>query len=518
MPRLPLLGGAYEAQSIIANAQRCINLYPEVNPTNTQAPVPVTHYPTPGKTQISAGFGPGRGNFTASDGTAYGVSGSTLYWFGVDGQPQILGTISNLATPVRWVDNSLELLVLDGAANGAWTIDLPTKVLTRKEDFGGTTGAYLDTFAIVNVLDTKEFTVSEPNSFIFPGDIGSKTAAPDQLAAVMTVRRELWLIGKKSTEIWTTVPDVDFPFQIIPGAFIEYGSAAPYSIVTADISLFWLGQNEEGQGMVMRGKGYEVKKISTFAIDSMLQGYSTLTDAQAYSYQENGHVFFVLNFPTADQTWVFDESTDAWHQRSWMDQDGYLHRDRLCSNITAYGKRWGQDWETGALYEVGVAITTDNGMPILRLRSFPHLPTTMIAGSGSLGLDGKRLKYHKFMADMEVGTEEETSLPLQLYDSALLQETSSEILLDPNSYSLLLDYGGLNGVPGPRVLLRWSNTRGASWQGSLSQSLGSAGQYNTQPAWQRLGMARDRIWELSWVTRGKTALNGAWVKFTHMKS
>jgi len=269
---------------------------------------------------------------------------------------------------------------------------------------------------------------------------------------------------------------------------------------------------------VLRGKGYEVLKISTHALDNTFQSFSTLLDAQAFTYQENGHIFYVLNFPSADQTWVYDESTGAWHQRAWMDQNGQLHRDRLCSIITAYGKRWGQDWETGALYEVSVEITTDNGNPILRLRSFPHFVTISLAGGGSIGLDGKRIKYHKFMADMEVGTEEETSLPLQLNEVALLQETSNEILQDPNNYSILIDNSGFSGVPGPRVLLRWSNTRGASWQGSLSQSLGSSGQYNVQPAWNRLGMARDRIWELSWVTRGKTALNGAWVNLTWMKS
>ena len=517
MPRLPLLGGAYEAQSIIANAQRCINLYPEIN--QKDAPVLVTHYPTPGKTQVTAGYGVGRGQFTASDGTAYGVSGNTLYWFNAAGALVVLGTISALQTPVRWIDNSIELLVVDGTADGAWIIHLATKVMTRKNLFGTTLGAYLDTFAIVNVIGTKEFSVSEPNSYIFPGDIGQKTAAPDMLTGVVSVRRELWLLGVKSSEIWTTVPDADFPFQIIPGAFIEYGCAAPYSIATADVSIFWLGQNEEGQGLVLRGKGYEVLKISTHALDDTLQSFSTLLDAQAFTYQENGHIFYVLNFPSADQTWAYDESTGAWHQRAWMDQDGQLHRDRLCSIITAYGKRWGQDWETGMLYEVGVGISTDNGMPILRLRSFPHLPTISIGGGATLSLDGKRLKYHKFMADMEVGTEEETSLPEgELNTAALLQETAYEILQDPNNYSILIDNSGFNGIPGPRVLLRWSNTRGASWQGSLSQSLGSAGQYNTQPAWQRLGMARDRIWELSWVTRGKTALNGAWVNFTHMKS
>lgn len=46
MPRIPLLGAAYEAQSVIANAQRCINLYPEANQKDSS--VPLTHYPTPG--------------------------------------------------------------------------------------------------------------------------------------------------------------------------------------------------------------------------------------------------------------------------------------------------------------------------------------------------------------------------------------------------------------------------------------------------------------------------------------
>lgn len=51
--RFPLVGGAYQAKSIIANAQRCVNLYPEANLPSSQAPVPVTHYPTPGLKKIA---------------------------------------------------------------------------------------------------------------------------------------------------------------------------------------------------------------------------------------------------------------------------------------------------------------------------------------------------------------------------------------------------------------------------------------------------------------------------------
>lgn len=44
--RITLENGFYKAKSIIANAQREINLYPEKNPGDS--PVPVTHYPTSG--------------------------------------------------------------------------------------------------------------------------------------------------------------------------------------------------------------------------------------------------------------------------------------------------------------------------------------------------------------------------------------------------------------------------------------------------------------------------------------
>jgi hypothetical protein len=29
--------------------------------------------------------------------------------------------------------------------------------------------------------------------------------------------------------------------------------------------------------------------------------------------------------------------------------------------------------------------------------------------------------------------------------------------------------------------------------------------------WQRLGLARDRVWELSWTAGGMVALQGAWI-------
>lgn len=557
MARWPLLGGAYMAQGIIANCQRCVNLYPERNPVDS--PTVVTHYPTPGLLSQLAGYGVGRGLWVASDGTLYGCSGTTLWWWSGTGAVSVLGALPALQSPVKFVDNGVDLMVTDGTSTGAWTVNLSSKAFAVYSDptgyFEGTTlSAYLDTFTIFNTPGTRRFIVTESSSFAFSSEgqpWAEKTSQPDLLVGPQTVHRELWLVGTKSTEIWTTVADQDFPFQIIPGAFVQYGCIAPQSIATADVSLFWLSQNAQGGGIVVRGKGYAVERVSTHAIEQEIQKYPTLSDAVAYTYQENGHIFYVLTFPSADKTWVYDEATTLWHERAWADSEGKLHRQRVMSAAWAYGKLYGMDWETGEVYHVSSEYYTDDGDRIIRVRSFPHLKEVR-QGNAVISLEGKRIKFDKFIADIEVGTMPLTALDAATYSGPELLEYDSEVSYDlltqvgdeiltqddlvlmtesggESTGGLLLaseatdDYGILladytDATPGPRLLLRWSNTRGASWQGSLTNTLGAAGQYATQPMWRRLGFARDRVWELSWTAPCKTALNGAWVEMRMMRS
>src|SRR5215469_9110617 len=78
--RLPLIGGSYTTRSIIASAQRCINLYPELNPKGNY--VPLTHYQRPGLNPLTrVGNGPIRGLYRASNGVGYVASGNQLFYF-----------------------------------------------------------------------------------------------------------------------------------------------------------------------------------------------------------------------------------------------------------------------------------------------------------------------------------------------------------------------------------------------------------------------------------------------------
>jgi len=561
MPRVNLLGGAYQALSIISNAQSCINLYQESNPP-ADAPTPITHYLTPGLDLLIAGpyAGPVRCTYRSSNGQPYVVIGPNVYVVNIGWTLTQVGTIPNLSTNVVMGDNGLVVILVDGSASG-WAIDMTTFSFGKITDpsfYGAIRVDYIDTYFVFNqpgtanmyaslsevTFDmltgtlgavfsgsiasggtgytngvytgvsftggtgtgfTADVTVSGggatsviPNnqgsgyvigdsltsSSLGPGSnfdyqvtgihgyafdpnyIAAKSGYPDPLVAVIVMHREIWLIGQLTTEIWYDAGAADFPFQAMPGAFIEHGCIAPYSIAAQDLSVFWLSQDKQGQTIVLEGASYQAHRVSTHAIENAIRNYSTISDAIGMCYQQEGHVFYVLTFPSANVTWVYDISTKLWHQRAWTDNQGYLNRHRANCCMNAYGTVVCGDWQNGNIYAWDLDTYTDTGQPISRIRSMPHLLENL-----------NRINYSQLVADMEVA--EDTS-PADM----------------------------------PVVNLRWSDDRGKTYGSYVPQTLGQTGQYLTNLQWRRLGIARDRVFELSWSANAKTALQGVFLTTT----
>ena len=69
--------------------------------------------------------------------------------------------------------------------------------------------------------------------------------------------------------------------------------------------------------MAILAKGYTPQRISTGAIEKAWGAYATVADAVSYSVIMDGHEFWVINFPTANATWVYDATLGEWHQRGW---------------------------------------------------------------------------------------------------------------------------------------------------------------------------------------------------------
>lgn len=464
--KIPLTTGAYKARSLIAAAQRCVNLYAEKNPEGEE--FPMTFYPTPGmvkKATFTGDYG-WRCLYTSTDGRLFGVVGHTVVLVNADWTFRVLGTINSTLSRCYMLDNGNQIILVDGTSDG-YTIGLVSLALTKINNdafYGSSRIDLVDGYMLLNRPGTTQWYISLINETDFDAlDFASKSGSADTLVAVASTRRNVFLFGQQTTEIWNNTGGSAFTFSRVSGAFIEFGCASADTIAQADGSLYWLSRSKEGQCMVLRSVNYDRERISTFAIENEFQTYSRVDDAYAYVHQMSGHYWYVITFPTANKTWVFDAATGEWHERAVLDADGSLNRSRAGCFSYWNGMHLIGDYETGAIYELRLDAYTDDGAPVRRIRSFPHLAD-----------DGSRVTYQQFQAAMEVGTG---------------------------------DFGD-----NPEIRLRWSDTKGASWGTSISSSLGARGEYLKDCRFLRLGQARSRVFELSWSADCPTALNGAYIQ------
>lgn len=484
--QIPLLTGAYTARSVIASAQRCLNLYPETNPTETMQGLPqpvaatlLTHYPTPGTVLMAAPPAPGvgRGLYRASNGNLYAVINNTVYFINQNWIWFRLGFIQEGSTPVSFADNAVTAVLVDGSPNG-YQIDIASNTFsTIVDDTGLFSGAdrvdYIDGYFVFNKPGTPQFYCSLAQEVAFdPNYWANKNGAGDNLVSIIVCQRNIWLIGELTTEIWYDAGNSDFPFQINPANFIQHGCAAKFSVAMQDGNIFWLSRDPQGQGIVYAAgstTSYTTQRVSTFCIENEIAKYERIDDAIGFTYQQLGHTFYVLTFPTADRTWVLDVTNGLWHERGVFDTEGVQHRIRANGHAFAYGKNLVIDFESGDIIELDPNTYTDMGQPVPRERTFPHMVSEL-----------KRITYWRFIADMEAG------------NSQVPDDT--------------------NGGEKPTVLLSWSDDRGASYGNEIAQTLGTQGSRLATLTWNRLGMARDRVFKLQWSSASRTALNGAFVE------
>ena len=317
------------------------------------------------------------------------------------------------------------------------------------------------------------------------------------MVGLVANHREVWVFGTNSTEVWYNAGDADFPLARIQGAYNEVGCVAPNSIAKLDNSIAWLGQDARGRGIVYRANGYSAQRISTHAVEFDIQSYADMTDAVAYSYQQDGHEFYVLNFPLADTTWVYDAATGAWHERRGL-LNGVFTRHRSNCFVNFLGALIVGDYENGNLYALDLDTFDDNGVAQKWLRRWRALPT----GQN----DFKRTAQHSLQLICETGV----GLEGHAFDEPLLTE-EGEMLYVEEGVPLMLGYEITEGAD-PQVMMRWSDDGGHTWSSEHWRSMGLIGTSQTRVIWRRLGMTnklRDRVYEVSGTAPVKVAIMGA---------
>ena len=550
----PILGSSYVIRSINAADNRCVNLYAEVIPEGGKEPAYLQR--CPGLTRvITVGSGPIRGLYSLYN-ILYVVSGTEFYKVSASYVATKIGDVTGTG-PVSMADNGTQIFVACNPDSYIYNTDTLAFAQITDEDFpGAVTVGYLDGYFVFNEPDSQRVWVTQllDGLSIDPLDFASAEGSPDGLVSLIIDHREAWLFGTNSVEVWYNSGEADFPLSRIQGAYNEIGCIAPYSVAKMDNSVFWLGADARGQGIVYRAQGYQGVRISTHAVEYAIQQYADLSDATGYTYQQDGHTFYVLNFTGADTTWVYDAATGAWHERAGF-RNGDFTRHRGNNHARFNGQPHVGDYQSGKIYTFSLDVYADDGAVQKWLRSWRALPT----GSNTL----KRTTHHSLQIDMETGvglsgydafdtvllltedgdflmTEQggvitpgppwevlsSTVTPYDVSGTVLSSGGTSYVVVSAVASSSGVSYLPLGTNTGdyieveqttvvgavPQLILRFSDDGGHMWSETRQASLGRIGRTGTRALFRRLGMTtrlRDRVYEISGTDPVKIAINGA---------
>lgn len=468
--RFPIVGPAYQVRSIDQSCQRLVNWYIEI--TEAGGTTQTALYPTPGlRRLLTLGVGPIREVLVFGD-YLYVISGSEVYRVDRSLEAEMLGDIATDEGPAQMACNGIELLIVDGTGGYLVNIDSATLAPITDVDFpdGVTWCAYLDGYFIVGGDGSQAFYIS---SLLDGGewngtDFASAEGDPDPLISGIVDHRELWLFGRSTVEVWFNTGNATFPIERTGNTFIEHGIAAPHSVAKIDNTVFWLGADTRGDGIVWRAEGYRPVRISTHGIENMLAKYARVDDAIAYTYQQEGHSFYVLVFPSANATLVYDVASQQWHERAAFDPlTGDFSRHR--SNCMAFfdRKHIVGDFEDGRLYVLDLDTYTDDGVTIKRVRS------TFVQDAAL-----RNVTYTSLEVDCEHGVGD----PEWPLDRA------------------------------PLLMMRQSKDRGHSWGNVRTRSMGRVGEYNSQVKFERCGTSRGMVFEISVTDPVKAVILGGVVR------
>ena len=464
MARFSFCGASYQSQAISADAQRTINFYPERDESG-QGKSDLQLIGTPGLSiEYALADRPIRaGSEITTQGRSFAIGGSLLYELLPNGAKNQLGIVANDGLAVSVAAGTTQILI--ASAGLVYVYNLATNVFTALSPatFAGlvTFVGYCDGFFLALIANSNKVQVSGPaplDATIW--NLARFIAVSKFVGNVLSMivdHSEVWLFGEKQTQPYFNSGAFPVPFDIVPGALIEQGIGAVQSPMRLDNSVFWMGGDERGNGIFWRAQGYTPVRVSNFALEAEWRSYPKISDCVGYAYQEGGHTFGLLYFPSASKTWVYDAAVGMWHERDfWNAVTGVYTAHRSQCHTFNFGKHLVGDWASGNIYSMSPSVYTDFGNPLRSLRRSPYIST-----------EDKWTYFSQLQIDIEAGVGPQPPL------------------LDGN-----------NNPRAPQIMLSWFDGGSRKQSNEYTLSFGLAGEFRARAIKRILGRSRSRTFQI----------------------
>jgi hypothetical protein len=445
MAKIPLFGLGVSAKSPFVTAKVLQNMYCEIRPDGEKSKL--VAYGVPGKDAfIDFGVAPSRGAIEfESRNVAYVVNGATLWEISAAGAMVSRGTLLTTVGRVSLSHNGVQVMIVDGQFGYIYNTDTAALTLITAAGFPSnpTTVTYIARRFVASFLNSSRFYWSDIDDGLAWDALNFANAesSPDPIVSVWTSNGQLILLGSVTTEFWGNSGLADQPFVALQGTANEWGLAARWSIAKFDNTFACLIKNRMGNVMIAQMSGYLPKPISTVDVSFLINEYTVTDDASAYSYMVGLHPMYIINFPTAGKSWMFDGSTGMWH----LLKSFGLTRDRAEFSVNLGGETIVADYASGDMYRMNQDTLTEAGSPI----------EGEIIGETISSADGEFIPADCLRLDMETG----------------IGTTVGQ---------------GVN----PQVCLSVSRDNGKTWGAEMWKSAGAIGGYKSRVEWRRLGTQR----------------------------
>jgi hypothetical protein len=448
---IPFIGQAYENRSIPVANQKCINLFPEIETQDSRNVITlqsVSGVKLFKDLNISSVEHIRGMHFSDALQLLFVVSGTVLYQINEAGVVTSRGTILG-STDVIMADNGTQVGIANGLQYYVYTASTATLASVTDSGAGALVVrdiAFLDGRFILMTTDQRFFITSvNAAQTVSALDFDDVVGNPDDLAGMVVANRRIYFFGTDSFDVYFNSVQAaaagDFPMVRVDGAAKNgYGLAGLYAKTVQDSAPYWCSND----GCIYMANSYQPQRISNFGVENSLRKYTRLDDCQASSWIENGHRFVAFSFPAGGETWIYDTTSQMWHQRATG-----LSEAVWSVNYTA--QCWNQRNMVGSRSEDKI---------------------------GEL--------------DLELFTE---------YGAAMKARRTSPVshakqnTIFYSRIELLMEVGRAKVSEDPDATLRWSDDGGVTFGNPITLKMGKIGEYSHRLVAYSLGAATNRVWD-----------------------
>jgi hypothetical protein len=187
------------------------------------------------------------------------------------------------------------------------------------------TPKFIDGYMLLPLANTLDVYNSDVDNIYGWGSSNFVSAEmwPDNVLGLARQNNQILAFGHYSSEFFYDAANATgSPMARNEGTALQIGCAAPYAVYENERFLIFIGQSESGGRAVWQLEGFSPKKVSTEAIERILDEEGTsITTANGYGVRTKGHLLFVINLTSC--TLVYDVEEKVWHE--WSSNNAGSH-------------------------------------------------------------------------------------------------------------------------------------------------------------------------------------------------